>query len=171
MSDKKVKDPEFNRRDKKHKEEDKQDALAIEAAANLAGWKKALADYQNLQKEMNKRLADMNEFVASGMILELLPIFDNYQIAIDHIPENQRQESWAIGLEHILKMWESWLSEHSVEKIKALGQQFDPNLHESVGQVNQDDQDDQIVVEEKLAGYKIKDKVIRPAKVIINNKN
>jgi len=162
--------------DKKHKQEDKKvkenpNDIAIEAATNLAGWKKALADYQNLQKDMEKRLSSMNEYVSGNVILDLLPIFDNYQIAISHIPAEEQKQSWAIGLEHILKMWEGFLVEHGVTKINTKDAKFDPNLHESVGQITDDNIEDQIIVEEKLAGYSANDKVLRPAKVIINNKN
>lgn len=158
---------------KDRKEEVKKEEKLVykkQAEENLAGWQKALADYQNLQKEMDKRLSSMSDFVSSAFILELLPIFDNYQVAITHIPEEQKKEQWAIGLEHILKMWESFLADHKVEKIKTIGQKFDPYIHESVGSVEDKDQEDQIIVEEKLAGYRTSDNVIRPAKVIINNK-
>lgn len=177
MSDKKVKDLELDRenKEKKHLDEnnkshqDGKNDFAKQAAANLAGWQKALADYQNLQKEMDKRLSGMNDFVAAGIILDLLPIFDHYQAAISHIPKDQKSHSWAVGLEHILKLWATFLSDYGVSKIQAIGQQFDPNLHESVGEVNDPEKEDQIIVEEKLAGYISKDRVIRPAKVIINN--
>lgn len=157
---------------KDKKEEKKKDKVDHKAQAeeNLAGWQKALADYQNLQKEMDQRLSAMSNFVSSAFILELLPIFDNYQVAINHIPEEQKKESWAVGLEHILKMWETFLNDHKVEKIKTVGEKFDPNIHESVGSVKEKDQEDQIIVEEKMAGYKTDESVIRPAKVIINNK-
>ncbi|RJQ35132.1 nucleotide exchange factor GrpE [Candidatus Parcubacteria bacterium] len=162
MKDKKIEKP----LDKKEEHV----AFKKEAEENLAGWQKALADYQNLQKEMDKRLSSMADFVSSAFILELLPIFDNYQLAINHIPENQKKEQWAIGLEHILKLWESFLADHKIEKIKTIGQKFDPYIHESIGSVEDKDQEDQIIVEEKLAGYRTIDSVIRPAKVIINNK-
>ena len=161
MSDKKKK------RDKEEKKYKKKD-FEMQAVENLAGWQKALADYQNLEKEMDKRLSNMNDFVASSFILELLPIFDNYQVAISHIPETEQKKSWAVGLEHILKMWEVFLSDHGVDRIKTIDSQFDPNLHEAVGQIADADQDDQIIIEEKSAGYKAKDRTIRPAKVIFN---
>jgi molecular chaperone GrpE len=154
---------------KKEEKKSKKPSFEIQAAENLAGWQKALADYQNLEKEMDKRLSGMNDFVASSFILELLPIFDNYQVAVSHIPEAEQKSSWAVGLEHILKMWEGFLTEHGIDKIKTIDDQFDPNLHEAVGQIVDEDQDDQIIIEEKLAGYSSKDRVIRPAKVIINN--
>lgn len=140
------------------------------AEENLSGWQKALADYQNLQKDTDRRLKDLESFVRSDIILELLPIFDNYQTAITHIPDEQKKESWAIGLEHILRMWEEFLNSHSIEKIKTIGEKFDTNFHESVGEINDKGKDDHVIVEEKQTGYKINNMVIRPAKVIINNK-
>ena len=154
---------------KKEKKLEKKDAK-MQAAENLAGWQKALADYQNLEKEMNRRLSSMSDFVSNAFVLELLPIFDNYQIAIKHIPEDQQKEQWAIGLEHILKLWETFLSDHEVERIKTIGEKFDPHIHESIGSIEDKANGDQIIVEEKMAGYKSKDFVIRPARVIINNK-
>jgi len=154
---------------KQDKKLSKTEELEIKAAEHLAGWQKALADYQNLQKETDKRLSGMSDFTTNACILELLPIFDNYRTAITHIPEDQQKESWAVGLEHILKMWQTFLDDHGVEKIETDGKRFDPHWHEAVGEVNEVDQDDQIIMEEKLAGYKLKNAVIRPAKVIINN--
>jgi molecular chaperone GrpE len=143
--------------------------LEAKVATNLAGWKKALADYQNLQKETDKRLAVLSDFMLNGFILELLPIFDNYRTALAHIPAEQKKESWATGLEHILKMWESFLQYNKVEKIKTIDEKFDPHWHESVGQISDDKQKDHLIVEEKQSGYKINGSIIRPAKVIINN--
>ena len=168
MSDKKNKAVDKSTEKNKNNQPSQED-LAMEAALNLAGWQKALADYQNLQKDMEKRLSDMNDYVSANFILELLPIFDNYQIAISHIPADEQSKSWAVGLQHILKMWEGFLAEHGIEKIKTIGSQFDPNFHESVGQITDENQADQSIVEEKLAGYSTKNKVLRPAKVIIIN--
>lgn len=139
------------------------------AAENLAGWKKALADYQNLQRESEQRIVDLKALLINNIVLDLLPIFDNYQTAIKHIPEAEQKSAWAVGLEHILKMWQSFLNEQEIELIPALGENFDPNIHEAIGQINDSKIADQAVVEEKQAGYKIKDQIIRPAKVIINN--
>lgn len=168
MSDKKNKAVDKSA-EKNQNNQSSQEDLARQAAENLAGWQKALADYQNLQKDMDKRLSNMNDYVSANFILELLPIFDNYQIAISHVPADEQSKSWAIGLQHILKMWEGFLAEHGIDKIKTIGSQFDPNFHESVGQITDANQADQSIVEEKLAGYSIKDRVLRPAKVIIIN--
>ena len=144
--------------------------LETKGGENLAGWQKALADYQNLQKETDKKLGAISQEAKSNLILELLPIFDNYYKALTHIPKEERKESWAIGLEHILKMWESFLKNNKVKKIESLQKKINLTFHEAIGKVNDVEQEDQIIVEEKETGYLLKDKVIRPAKVIINNK-
>jgi molecular chaperone GrpE len=142
-----------------------------EAAINLEGWKKALADYQNLQKESDKRISQLNDIVLSSVVLELLPVFDNYEIALSHVPPEQKKESWVQGLEHTLKLWQNFLRDHKIERINSLGKNFDPNEHEAVGHVSDDKQPDQVVVQEVQSGYLCQQLVLRPAKVIINNIN
>lgn len=140
-----------------------------EAALNLDGWKKALADYQNLQKETDKKLSQLNDYALSSVILEILPIFDNYETALNHVPVEQKSESWVQGLEHTLKLWQNFLRDHSINKIVSLGEVFDPNQHEAVGHINDVEKVDQIVVQEFQSGYLYQNIVLRPAKVIINN--
>jgi len=140
-----------------------------QAAENLAGWQKALADYQNLQKEHEKKLSNLKTFLSLDVIGQLLPIFDNYQLALSHIPDTEKQQAWAIGLEHVFKLWESFLNEQGVKEIEALGKKFDPEYHESIGQVENKDLADQEIVEVKQVGYSYQDQVLRPSKVIINN--
>lgn len=143
--------------------------LKQEAAENLAGWQKALADYQNLQKEHEKKLTNLRTFLSLDIIGQLLPIFDNYQLALSHVPETEKQQAWAIGLEHVFKLWESFLREQGVQEIEALGKKFDPEYHESIGQIENKDLADQEIVEVKLIGYSYQGQVLRPSKVIINN--
>lgn len=152
-----------------NKKIDEIEELKQEAAANLAGWQKALADYQNLQKEQEKKLSNLKTFLSLDVIGQLLPIFDNYQLALSHIPETEKQKAWAVGLEHIFKLWESFLNEQGVKEIEALGKKFDPEYHESIGQVENKDLADQEIVEVKQLGYSYQDQVLRPSKVIINN--
>ncbi len=146
-------------------------SIPDEAAINLAGWKKALADYQNLQRESDQRLAQLNDFVLSSVVSELLPIFDNYEIALSHVPPEQKKDSWVQGLEHTLKLWQNFLRDHKIERIVSIGHSFDPNTHEAVGHITDEKQADQVVVQEVQAGYMFQQSVLRPAKVIINNIN
>ena len=154
---------------KESKEQKKIKELEKKVAINLSGWQKALADYQNLEKESNKQVAELSNYLKSNIILQLLPIFDNYRTAIDHIPEDQKESQWAVGLEHILKMWESFLEINNIEKIESLGKEFDIDLHQSIGEINDKEKKDQEILEEKESGYSIDNNIIRPSKVIINN--
>ncbi len=155
-------------KEEKNYEQDLLDAQA-QATDNLAGWQKALADYQNLQKEQEKKLANLKTFLSLDIIGQLLPIFDNYQLALSHIPEAEKKLAWAIGLEHVFKLWEAFLRDQGVKEISALGQKFDPEYHESIGQIQNKDLADQEIVEVKLIGYSYQDQILRPSKVIINN--
>src|SRR3989339_2118356 len=143
--------------------------LKKQVAENLAGWQKALADYQNLQKEHEKKLTNLKTFLSLDIVSQLLPIFDNYKIALNHIPEADKKQAWAIGLEHTFKLWESFLNEQGVKEIEALGKKFDPEYHESISQVEDENIADQEIVEVKQIGYSYQDQVLRPTKVIINN--
>lgn len=162
MTDKNIKKDE-------EKVSTREQELEQEVAENLAGWKKALADYQNLQKESDNKIVDLKKMMLTNILFDLFPIFDNYKTAVQHIPETEKQSAWAVGLEHILKLWESFLQEHNVEEISAQGKIFDPNIHEAVAQVADKNLADQQIVEVKQTGYQIQEQVIRPAKVIINN--
>ncbi len=142
--------------------------LEQQAGEHLAGWQKALADYQNLQKETQTRMANFKDLNTSSLVLEILPIFDNYQVAVTHIPADQQQESWAVGLQHILQMWQTFLEENQITAIKTIGEEFDPYIHEAVEQIQDPKQADNIITKQLQAGFMLKDQVIRPAKVVVN---
>jgi molecular chaperone GrpE (heat shock protein) len=65
--------------------------LAEEAATNLNGWKRALADYENLKQETSKRQTENRWFIRAGLLTDFLPFFDHFKLALDHIPEDQRR--------------------------------------------------------------------------------
>ena len=145
--------------------------LVQQAGENLAGWQKALADYQNLQKETANKIAQLKNLNTSSLVLEILPIFDNYELAITHIPESEQEKSWSVGLQHIFKLWQTFLEENQITAIKTLGEEFDPYIHEAVEQVQDKKQEDNIITKQLQTGFMLKDQVIRPAKVIVNINN
>jgi molecular chaperone GrpE len=157
--------------EKKQKVSNQSSDKKNEAAINLEGWKKALADYQNLQKETDKKMSQLHDFALTSVVRELLPIFDNYEIALSHVPAEQKNESWVQGLEHTMKLWQNFLRDHSIQKIVSMGEVFDPNQHEAVGHITDQEKNDQIIVQELQAGYLCQNIILRPAKVIINNIN
>jgi len=129
-----------------------------------AGWLRAKADYANLQKRTAASSGEAIKFANAGLILELLPVVDNFQSAYSTLPAELEDDNWAQGIGFIKQQLEKLLEDNKVVVIKAVGEKFDPNFHEAVEQVAAKEKEG-MVVEEVLRGYKLGDKVIRPAKV------
>ncbi|PIS05568.1 MAG: nucleotide exchange factor GrpE [Candidatus Buchananbacteria bacterium CG10_big_fil_rev_8_21_14_0_10_42_9] len=139
----------------------------LEAKCNeyLDGWKRAQADYQNLQKQVVKEKSQTIKFAQREIIEELLSVYDNFKMAVGHIPHHQEAEDWVIGIRHILKQLKSILENAAVHEILTVGEKFNPEVHEAVEQVATDEQHDGLVVEEVKPGYKMHGQVIQVAKV------
>ena len=137
----------------------------------LNGWKRAKADYLNLKKEISEKQKDWLDFIQAGLLLEILPLINNLKIALSHVPEEARKENWVIGFEHIYKQFVEFLKKLEIEEIKTVGEKFNPEFHEAISQEENTDVEDQIILKEIGPGYKMNEKVIVPAKVIVNVKN
>lgn len=136
------------------------------AEENLAGWQRAKADFLNFKKDQEKAMADFRRYAGEDMILSLLPTVDSFELAARHLPEELKDSDWAKGVLCIKGMFENFLREAGVVEIKALGEKFDPTMHEAVGE-QESDREEGAVVEEVQKGYKMGGKVIRAAKVKI----
>lgn len=132
----------------------------------LNGWKRAKADYINLKKDSEKREKEMVQFANAALILEILPIYDNFKLAWQHIPEEHKEkDEWLKGIEQIKKQFQAFLKNLSIEEIKTVGEKFDPKVHEAVGKEKVEGKESETVIEEVKGGYKFYDKVLEPAKV------
>jgi molecular chaperone GrpE len=154
------------------------DQLQAKCDEYLAGWKRALADYENLQKQNAQARDTDRRRVRSSLAEDLLPVIDNFGYVMKHAPNVQQTtpefqkafDTWFQGIGHIERQFAEALKNMGVEPIPTVGQKFDPNLHESGGSKKDDSQDDGVVLEELIKGWKIGDVVLRPAKVIVNEK-
>ena len=141
-----------------------------ERAEYLAGWQRAKADYINLQREHEQKIADYFKFANEGLILEILPILDSFDAAIKYDPKSPE----AIGLSQIYNQFKSVLKNNGLEQIKALGEKFDPKFHEAVDAIEiqhgtyPELVEGGTIIEEVQKGYKLHGKVIRASKVKIN---
>jgi molecular chaperone GrpE len=146
-----------------------EEALAeakAKAEANLAGWQRAQADFSNYKKRAEQEKQELSKFANSVLILSLLPVLDDFERAYSAIPPKMEKQSWLEGIKLIeRKLW-AVLEAQGLSPIKALGQPFDPALHEAV---RQDKGQEGIVIEEIQKGYLIEDRVIRPSKVVVGN--
>lgn len=134
----------------------------------LGGWKRALADYQNLKKTVEDTKQLIGSWKDEAWILDLLPVVDHFRSAVRHIPQEVKNQPWAQGLGHIEREVEDLLKRHGVERFESLGQMFDPMLHEAVKAEPAAEKPKGTVLEVSEAGYRHHGKVIRPAKVVVS---
>src|SRR3989344_7972180 len=100
--------------------------LRQQSEENLSGWKRALADYENFKREQQKRQSESQWFTKAAMIAEILPFFDNFSRAVRHIPEDQQQLSWVVGLKHMQSQTRELLKNLGLSEIRPeAGEIFD----------------------------------------------
>ncbi len=135
-------------------------------------WKnralRALADYQNLKKETEQARTEYAQFATADLISQLLPILDNFTAAVQYVPKEQQDLDWVVGVFHIQRQLEEVLKQQGVEAIDVVGQQFDPQQHEAVDQRHDPQVPDGQIVEQVQSGYRWHDKIVQPARVVVN---
>ena len=133
----------------------------------LDGWKRAKADYLNLKKQTDKEKQEIAQFAGATTILQFLPIYTNFNLALKHIPAEQQSQEWVQGVMHIQKQFTDILKAIGLEPIPTVGEQFSPSLHYAVNTVKQDGMASGTILSELKAGWKMGDKVIEPAQVTV----
>ncbi len=136
-----------------------------EAAKNLEGWKRAQADYENLEKRNKRRQKDAQQSAIITLFKEVLPIFDDLERAIAAIPKEHGQTAWFDGLLLIQRKVSKYLSESEVKEIDPVGSEFDPNYHEAIATDETGAITSNLVTETLQKGYSYQGRVIRPALV------
>ncbi|MBI4138516.1 MAG: nucleotide exchange factor GrpE [Candidatus Wildermuthbacteria bacterium] len=140
-------------------------ALEKETAEYLAGWQRAKADLLNYKKEERERLEKMVAYANESCVLNLLPVLDNLERAEQGIPEEQAKDPVTQGFMQIAKQLREFLKNQGAEEIHALGEQFNPALHEAVGETEGLPEQSGRVAQVVEKGYRIKERVLRAAKV------
>jgi len=129
--------------------------------------KRLKADFINLKKENEEKMQKTREFANEMIIMQMLPVLDSMELALKHTPEELKENDWVKGILSVKSQLDGIFKNYGVKKIVSVGEKFDPNLHEAVSQEDSDKGED-IILEELQAGYTLKDKVIRPAKVKVS---
>ena len=143
--------------------------LKKKADEYLAGWKRAKADYINRERGIAKEKDSWIKFANLELILPLLQILDSFNQSLEQSPESLKENSWVKGIFQIKQQFENFLKDQEVERIKTVGEKFNPKLQEAIERKAKKGQSQQnIIVKEIQAGYKMKGEVIRAAKVVIN---
>jgi molecular chaperone GrpE len=121
------------------------------------------ADAENLRRRHDDQIAGLRTCVKAHVVKDLLPVIDNFERALKHIPKELEGNDYVKGIQSIVLQFEKTLTDMGVEKIATVGEAFDPHLHEAVSMEEGDGEE--TVSEELQAGYKIGDDVIRHAMV------
>jgi molecular chaperone GrpE len=138
----------------------------LEAAAAEAKDRhlRLAADFDNLKKRSRQEQLDTIQHASAELIARLLPGLDDLHNALDHTPKGI-DEAWVKGLELSVRKLEEAFRAHGLEAIEAVGRPFDPKFHEAIGHEESADHPEDTVVQELRRGYRIRDRVVRPALV------
>ncbi|MBU1119456.1 nucleotide exchange factor GrpE [Patescibacteria group bacterium] len=140
--------------------------LEKDLAESLEGWRRARADYENLNKRVELDAKEAQTMANKELILNLLPVLDNFESAFTTLPEGE-DNNWIKGFEYIKKQLETLLDQYGVVAIQVVGNHFDPEFHESIEEVEDKEAQKGTIVEEKRKGYTLNGFVIRPARVAV----
>ena len=126
------------------------------------------ADFENSRRRARLDLEATEKYKSQGLITELLPAIDNFERALKMEADNDQAKSLLQGMEMVYRSLIDTLKKEGAEQIEAVGKEFDPHLHQAIMQVEDENFGSNIVVEEFQKGYILKDRVIRPAMVKVN---
>ncbi|MEC8677491.1 MAG: nucleotide exchange factor GrpE [Candidatus Margulisiibacteriota bacterium] len=154
-------------------EKTKESDQAIEDALQLKEQSlRSLAELENVKRRKEQEKVDAIKYANEKLIMELLPVLDSFDLAMSqsNVTESDEVKAVITGFEMIKKQIEQFLDKCGVERIVALDQPFDPNLHQGISQESHPDKDENTVVKEMQPGYKLNDRVIRPSMVVVSTK-
>lgn len=126
---------------------------------------RAMADFQNFRRRTQAEASQIRQFAAESLLTDLLPVLDNFERTLEHLGDGATLESVSEGIQAVNKQLRSVLESQKLQRIESVGQPFDPELHEAIGTEPVGEFDDGIVSLEVQAGYRLGDRVIRPARV------
>ncbi len=131
--------------------------------------KRQMAEFDNFRKRTEKEKSAMYEVGAKDIIEKILPVLDNFERGLAAVPEDEKGSSFAEGIDKIYKQFVKTLEDAGVETIEAVGQQFDPNLHNAVMHVEDEKFGENEVAMELQKGYKYRGSVVRHSMVQVAN--
>jgi molecular chaperone GrpE len=122
------------------------------------------ADVINVRRRHDEQIASLKTIVKAGVVRDLIPVIDNFERALKHVPKELEGNDYIKGVKGVVKQFEKTLEDIGVKRIKTVGEVFDPVLHEAVS-MEDGDGATEVVSEELQAGYKLGDEIIRHAMV------
>ena len=152
----------FGKKNKKDKKDEKIDELTDRLTRQMA-------EFDNFRKRTEKEKSQMYEIGAKDIIEKILPIVDNFERGLTSMPEEEKATPFAEGMEKIYKQLMTTLESIDVKPIEAVGKEFNPDFHNAVMHVEDEELDENIIVEEFQKGYTYRDSVVRHSMVKVAN--
>ena len=147
-----------------NKKKDKKDEQIEELNDKL---KRQMAEFDNFRKRTEKEKTQMYDMGAKSIIEKILPVIDNFERGLAAVPEEQREDAFVVGMDKVYRQMLTELDASGVKPIEAVGQEFDPNFHNAVMQVESEEYDSGVVAQELQKGYMYKDSVVRHSMVAV----
>jgi molecular chaperone GrpE len=142
-------------------------AAEAKAAEYLDGWQRARAEFANARKRLERERSEAYGNASVDIVTQLIPILDDYDRALNSVPAAVAQDKWFEGIQLVRRKLQNILDNLRVTPIQSVGQPFDPNLHEALSLQPSDEYESGTVIAEAQAGYKLGDRVLRPALVYV----
>lgn len=158
-NDKKEKKKSFLKQEKTKKNEKKPVEKKLSQEDYKNKYLRALADYQNLLKRSLEEKREFAKFANENFLIEILPVYDNLKMSLDHTDKEVEASGWATGIKYIVKQFKDFLEANGVEEINTQGENFNHDTMEALKGNGEK------VIKELKSGYKLKGKVIVAAKV------
>ena len=152
----------FKKKEKKDKKDEKIEELTDRVSRQMA-------EFDNFRKRTEKEKTQMFETGAKSIVEKILPVVDNFERGLAAVTEEEKGTPFVEGMEKIYKQMMTVLEEAGVKPIEAVGQEFDPNLHNAVMHVEDEEFGENIIAEEFQKGYTYRDSVVRHSMVKVAN--
>lgn len=148
----------------KKKKKDKKDEQIEDLNDRL---RRQMAEFDNFRKRSEKEKSQMFDMGARSIIEKVLPVVDNFERGLAAVPEDQKDDAFVTGMDKVYKQLMTEFDSIGVKPIEALGQEFNPDLHNAVMQVESDEYEPGVVAQELQKGYMYKDTVVRHSMVAV----
>jgi molecular chaperone GrpE len=171
-----AKPPEPVQAGEERKEEDisgELQAAEKEARDHYEKLLRLMAEFENYKKRASREKEEHLKYANEKLIKEILPVLDDFDRLLSHVSNEKESDPKTIveGVELIRRSLLNALQKFELSEIEAFGKQFDPNLHEAVSCVTSEEHEDGVVIEVHRKGYKLADRVIRAAQVVVSKKS
>ncbi|EET60191.1 co-chaperone GrpE [Marvinbryantia formatexigens DSM 14469] len=150
----------------KESKKDKKDAQIEELQDRV---KRQMAEFENFRKRSEKEKSKMFEMGAKSVIEQLLPIVDNFERGLAAVSEEAKEDAFVSGMDKVYRQMTEMLDKLGVKPIEAVGCEFNPDFHNAVMHVEEEDTAENTITEEFLKGYTYKDQVVRHSMVKVAN--